>query len=285
MKSTIVTLLVGAAIALSATAVATGADAKEWKKVRIATEGAYMPWNGTDSSGKLIGFEIDLMKDLCTRMKVECELVAQDWDGIIPALQQGKYDAIMAGMSATDERRKVIQFAGPYANEPSAFAAMKGSPLLTIAADPALVDMKELTADERTVIERLATQLKGKTVGAQVSTIQASFVEKYMPGVTLRTYDKVDNIGLDLVAGRIDAMFADRSAIGGLQKEGATKDITVFGTQYRGGILGDGVAVGLRKADKDLKTLFEKAIVEAHKAGVTSKLSTQWFGYDIAVTP
>ena len=81
-----------------------------WSKIRIATEGAYAPWNFTNSSGKLVGFELDLAKDLCERMGSECEVVAQAWEGIIPALQAGKYDAIMAGMSITEKRKKVITF-------------------------------------------------------------------------------------------------------------------------------------------------------------------------------
>lgn len=281
MNKTIAALVLGAAVAVAGGA----ADAKEWKKVRIATEGAYMPWNGTDSSGKLIGFEIDLAKELCTRMAVECEIVSQDWDGIIPALQQGKYDAIMAGMSATEERMKTIDFAGPYATEPSVFAAMKGSALLSLSIEPKKIDMKEIEPAEKAAIEKLAAELKGKTVGVQVSTIQANFVETLMPGVTMRTYDKVDNIGLDLVSGRIDAMLADKSATAALQKEGTTKDITFFGPEFSRGVLGAGVAVGLRKADGDLKALFEKAITAAFKDGTTAKLSQQWFGYDIAVEP
>src|ERR687897_801895 len=98
---------------------ATGsAVAKDWTSVRIATEGAYPPWNATDSSGQLVGFEVDLAQELCQRMGVECEIVAQDWEGIIPALQAGKYDAIMAGMSVTDERMQVISFSDVYASEP-----------------------------------------------------------------------------------------------------------------------------------------------------------------------
>src|ERR687886_2156491 len=97
------------AAALSILTAAGGASAQE-KTVKIATEGAYAPWNFTGAGGKLEGFEIDLANDLCARMKVKCEIVAQDWDGIIPALNAKKYDAIMAGMSITDDRKKVIEF-------------------------------------------------------------------------------------------------------------------------------------------------------------------------------
>jgi hypothetical protein len=103
--------LLGAGLVIGGAA----AQGKKWDTVKIATEGAYEPWNFTGAGGKLEGFEIDLANDLCARMKVKCEIVAQDWDGIIPALTAKKYDAIMAGMSITDERKKTIDFAGPYA--------------------------------------------------------------------------------------------------------------------------------------------------------------------------
>src|SRR3569832_646141 len=98
-----------------APAMADAQDAK-WSTVKIATEGAYVPWNFTGAGGKLEGFEIDLANELCGRMKVKCEIVAQDWDGIIPALNAKKYDAIMTGMSITDERLKTIDFSRAYAD-------------------------------------------------------------------------------------------------------------------------------------------------------------------------
>src|SRR3954469_13126260 len=102
-----------------------GAQGKKWDTVKIATEGAYAPWNFTGAGGKLEGFEIDLANNLCERMKVKCEIVAQDWDGIIPALNAKKYDAIMAGMSITDDRKKVIEFSRSYANSPNGFLVAK----------------------------------------------------------------------------------------------------------------------------------------------------------------
>ena len=108
------------------------AYAHDWSKIKIGTEGAYPPWNGMNAAGELEGAEIDLVFDLCARMNAECELVAQDWDGIIPALQNGKYDAIIAGMSITTERMKVINFSQGYANEPASFSVLKSSPLAAL---------------------------------------------------------------------------------------------------------------------------------------------------------
>lgn len=281
MMKTIAALTLGAIVAVAGVS----ADAKEWKKVKIATEGAYAPWNQTDPSGKLTGFEVDLAADLCKRMKVECEVVPQDWDGVIPALQQGKFDAVMSAMSINEERKKVLDFSIPYAADPSVLVAMKGSPLLSLPADPKRIDMKTMDDAKKAQIKKIEDAFKGKTIGAQVSTIQSTFIEKMMPSLTMRTYDKIDNAGLDLVAGRIDVLLADKSVIVPMTKEGPGANMVFFGPELIGGYIGDGIGVGLRKKDGDLRKLFDAAIKESYAAGVISKLSTQWFGFDISVKP
>ncbi|MBK4718696.1 transporter substrate-binding domain-containing protein [Azospirillum sp. YIM DDC1] len=277
MKKIVAALALGAIVAVAGTA----AEAKDWKKIRIATEGAYAPWNATDPSGKLVGFEPDLAMELCKRIKAECEIVAQDWDGMIPAIQQGKYDAIMAAMSITDEREKVIAFAGPYGTEPSMFGTMKNSPLAKATFPGERYDLSK--DDPKAAIAALADALKGKTVGVQTSTIQANFMEKLLPQVAVRTYDKLDNAGIDMAAGRVDAIFGDRSAVDAILKADAGNGMTLFGPAFARGVLGKGVGVGLRKADGDLKELFNKAIAEANQDGTITKLSTQHFGYDISI--
>jgi len=169
-------------------AAGSAADAKDWSKIRIGTEGAYLPWNGLDASGKLVGFELELGRDLCRRINAECEFVAQDWDGMIPALQSGKYDVIMAGMSVTPERRQVIDFAGPYAMDPVVFATLKGSKLLQQNLPDDKIDMAEISPDEQKQIDAVTKALKGKTVGVQVSTIHQNMLEQ-MPGIDMQTYD------------------------------------------------------------------------------------------------
>ncbi len=276
MKKIVAALALGALLAVSG-----GAGAKEWKTVRIASEGAYPPWNATDPSGKLIGFEVDLGNDLCKRMKVTCEFVAQDWDGIIPALQQSKYDAIMSGMTITDERRKVIDFSVPYGTEPSVFAVLTSSPLAKgLDLKVGRTDLNK-EADAKPTLAKLADALKGKSVGVQVSTIQADFMDKHLPKVTMRTYDKMDNAGSDLTSGRVDAIFGDRSVVEAIVKAEGSK-MVVVGPNFIGGVIGEGMGVGLRKADADLKGLFDKAIAAALKDGTVKKLSTQHFGYDIS---
>ncbi|WP_345773931.1 lysine/arginine/ornithine ABC transporter substrate-binding protein [Azospirillum endophyticum] len=280
LKKIVSALALGAMMAVAA---AGAAGAKEWKTVRIASEGAYPPWNATDTSGKLTGFEVDLGNDLCKRMKVTCEFVAQDWDGIIPALQQGKYDAIMSAMTITDERKKVIDFSVPYGTEPSVFAVLTDSPLakaLNLGAER--VDLND-QGKAKPTLDKLADVLKGKSVGVQVSTIQADFMDKHLPKVTMRTYDKIDNAGIDLGSGRVDAMLGDRSVVEAVVKATPGK-MVIVGPNFIGGVIGEGMGVGLRKDTADLKAMFDKAIGEALKDGTVKKLSTQHFGYDISPT-
>src|SRR5215218_3866934 len=116
-------------IALFSGTLAVGTATAQDRTVKIAVEGAYAPWNFTGAGGKLEGFEVDLANDLCVRMKVKCEIVPQDWDGIIPALQAKKFDAIMDAMTITDERKKTIDFSDRYADSPNGFLVAKDAPL------------------------------------------------------------------------------------------------------------------------------------------------------------
>jgi octopine/nopaline transport system substrate-binding protein len=278
---------ISALLAIAVAAVAfTGGDAaaqaKKWSKVRIATEGAYMPWNGKDASGKLVGFEIDLANEFCKRKKVQCEVVAQDWDGILPALVAKKYDVIMAGMNITPKRMETINFTRPYASGPHGFAVMKSSPLAKIGKGPTL----SLTAnkvDAQKAIDALKVHLKGKVIGAQVSTTNSAFVEEHFKGVAsdIRLYKTTEQHDLDLAAGRIDAAFAANSYWTDVLSKPAGKDMMTVGPALSGGALGLGVAVGVRKGDDDLKKMFDDTIAAAIKDGTIKTMSMKWFKLDM----
>jgi octopine/nopaline transport system substrate-binding protein len=271
------TLGVLGAVTLSILVAASGAAAQE-KTVKIATEGAYAPWNFTGAGSKLEGFEIDLANDLCARMKVKCEIVAQDWDGIIPALQAKKYDAIMAGMTITDKRKEVINFSIPYADTPSVFLTATNSPLAKLPGTGQAFNLSTQQAAAEKAIEDLKPLLKGKSIGVQTSTIQANFADKYLKGTAeIREYKTTEQHDLDLAAGRIDAVFAGAAQVIGTLEKPDFKDYAVAGPSLTGGLLGAGIAVGLRKDEVDLKKAFDEAIQGAIKDGTVQKLSMKWF--------
>ena len=170
-------------------------------KIKIGTEGAYPPWNSKDASGALIGFEVDLAKELCAIMKHECTIVEQDWDGMIPALVMRKFDAIMAGMSITDERMKTINFSQGYADEVASLAVMKGSNLEGMDT-PEGINLSLGGSDVKKALKTLTGALSGKTVCVQTATIHQNFLESGDVGkIDIRTYKTQDEVNLDLSAG------------------------------------------------------------------------------------
>jgi len=273
------TALALASFAFSGAAVAK--DFKEGSTVRIATEGAYAPWNFTNSAGKLDGYEVDLYADLCERMRVQCELMQTAWEGIIPALQAGKFDAIMAGMSITDKRKEVITFSRSYMGSPASLVVVKSSPLAGLDVGLATISLASVDDSEKAALDKMKAALKGKTVGVQISTTHENFLNEYLGDtVTVKTYDTQENLDLDLGAGRIDAALASLSYWVPLLNGEKGKTMTMTGPKMDGGPFGNGVGAGIRKEDQELADMFTKAINEAIADGTIAKLSTKWFGFD-----
>ncbi|MFQ5971640.1 MAG: transporter substrate-binding domain-containing protein [Alphaproteobacteria bacterium] len=279
MRRTLTALVGAAALALTVGA----AQGKDWKQVKIGTEGAYPPWNSTNADGQLVGAEIDLAMELCKRMGVTCEVVAQDWDGIIPALKNGKYDAIMAGMSITEERMTQINFSRGYFNDPARLAVLKDSELAGLETVENLT-LDDIDAAEQETLDKLKTALSGKTVGVQIATIHQNFVEKYLgDAVDLRTYQTQDELNLDLQVGRIDVALADNGAFADFMEKAEGENIVLTGPKMSGDVFGAGVGVGIRKEDEDLLALFNKAIEEATADGTVGRISKDWFGFDLSM--
>ena len=250
--------------------------------IRIGTEGAYPPWNSKDASGNLIGFEVDLAKELCAIMKHECTIVEQDWDGMIPGLIMRKFDAIMAGMSITDERMKTINFSQGYADEVASLAVMKGSDLEGMDT-PEGINLSLGGSDVKSALKTLTAALAGKTIGVQTATIHQNFLESGDVGsVKVRTYKTQDEVNLDLAAGRIDAALAAAVAFTDYAEKSG-KDVVLVGPTFSGGAFGNGVGVGIRKDDTALLKDFNKAIKKARKSGKISELAIKWFGFDASM--
>ncbi|MBA4340644.1 MAG: ABC transporter substrate-binding protein [Methylibium sp.] len=248
--------------ALACAAVTAHAQAPDWKKIRIGVEGAYPPFSEVDKDGKLKGFEIEYAQALCAEMKAECTLVQQDFDGLIPALQARKVDAIIASMSITDERKKAIAFSKAYYNTPARFAAK---------------------ADAKLDISPAG--LKGKKIGVQRATIHEKFAADTFKQSEIVRYATQDQAFLDLKSGRIDATVADMVAIDmGFLKTDAGKGFAFTGPSYDDvKYFGVGSGVGMRKADeKALGKKFNDAIDALRANGTFKKLNDKYFAYDIS---
>ena len=259
-------------------------------KIKIGTEGAYPPWNSKDASGNLIGFEVDLAKELCAIMKHECTIVEQDWDGMIPALLMRKFDAIMAGMSITDERLKTINFSQGYADEVAQLAVMKGSDLEGMDT-PSGINLSIGGGSVNKALKTIEGALAGKTVCVQTATIHQNFLDSGDVGnVNVRTYKTQDEVNLDLAAGRCDVALAAAVAFTDYAEKSG-KPVVLVGPTFSGGAFGNGVGVGIRKGgsgaigERDAQLLkdFNMAINKARKNGDISRIATKWFGFDASM--
>jgi len=256
-------------------------------KIKIGTEGAYPPWNSKDASGALIGFEVELAKVLCENMGHECTIVEQDWDGMIPALQGKKFDAIMAGMSITDDRKKVISFSHGYADEVASLAVMQGSSLVMQRELSAItasgINLTKPNSTAKKALKTIEAALVGKTVCTQVGTIHQNFLKSGDVGtVKVRVYKTQDDVNLDLTSGRCDVALAAAVAFSDYAEKSG-KAVALVGPTFSGGAFGNGVGVGIRQDDTKLIKAFNKAIDEARKNGDISRIATKWFGFDASM--
>jgi lysine-arginine-ornithine-binding protein len=247
-------------IALAAGLVSGTVRAEKWTMVRIATEGAYPPFNYVDKDGKVGGFDVEIANALCEEMKVKCTIVAQNWDGIIPGLLAKKYDAIVASMAITEERKKKIDFSNPYYKTVARFMAKKGSGI---------------------VISQEG--LKGKTIGVQRATIHANYLnDNYKGIVNIKEYDNYENAYIDLAAGRIDAVLDDNVAEWAFLKKPQGQDFEMVGPPATGKWFGEGKGIATRKEDKDLDEMFNKALAAILANGTYKKINAEYFPFDIS---
>ncbi|RWX66390.1 transporter substrate-binding domain-containing protein [Mesorhizobium sp. M4B.F.Ca.ET.089.01.1.1] len=256
--------------------------AESERTITIATEGASPPWDGTDADGKLYGYDVDVGLELCNRLKIKCSFVAQDWDGIIPALLVGKYDVIMSGMAITEKRKQQIAFSSPYASGYNQFVVRKELGL-DAGDTKQKVNLSTIGDKEKATIEWLRSTLSGKAIGVLRSSNSEAVVKQLLGDVvTIRSYDSLDNLKLDLTAGRVDGGLADYFTWRDFLEVPGGSVAVFFGPELNGGLWGPGVGAGMRKDDTELLTKFNAALDAANKDGTIKSLSLKWFKTDIS---
>jgi len=209
--------------------------------VRLGTEGAYPPWNFINDAGEVDGFERELGDELCERAELNCEWVTNDWDSIIPNLVSGNYDAIIAGMSITDERDQVIDFTQNYTPpDPSAYLAMSEG-----------------------------VDVTGGVIAAQTGTIQAGYVAE--SGATLVEFATPEETIAAVRNGEADAVLADKSYLAPIAEE--DPDLMFVGEDVA---LGGGVGMGVRESDTELRETFDAAIQSMKDDGSLNTMIEKW---------
>ena len=251
--------------------------------IRIGTEGLYPPWNATGDNGELEGFEIDLARDLCRRMEMDCEIVSHRWDGMLPALTAGKYDLVMAGMKITEEREQLIDFTTCYAAEVAAFAVRSDNALADTISPAERVDLTTFSPEAKAAINALRQALAGTAVGVQIATTHADFATRYLADlVDIRHYDTLENLTRELDAGVIDAALSSRAYWNRLENGESGVNLALIGPDMIGDVFGKGVGAGLRKDEGAFKRQVNAAIRDALADGTVARLTKQWFGYDLS---
>lgn len=238
------------------------AGAEDMMKVRIGTEGAYPPFNALDSDGKLVGFDIEIGDAMCAAAKLDCEWVVQDWDGIIPGLTSEKYDAILASMSITEERLKIVDFSDAYYQEAAALVAAEGT--------EAMGSLEDTVA--------------GKIVGAQSGTTHENYArDKFGDVAEIKTYDTVEQAHLDLTAGRIDFFTDGAIAVnGGFLETDLGKGYAIVGETFNDvAYHGEGAGIAVRKGEGELLERLNGAIEAIRDSGAYQEISDKHFGIDI----
>ena len=218
--------------------------------IKIATESSYKPFSYTDADGNLIGYEIELVDALCAQMKAECEVISQDWDGLIPGLNAQKFDAAIAGMSITPERKEVVDFSDPYFHSGIILIGKKGD---------------DLTIDS----------LKGQPIASQRSTVASQYLQDEHSDADIKLYDTQDNAYLDLTSGRVRGMMSDKvTGIDWLKTE-AGQNYEVKGNEISSD--DDAMGIAFRKGDP-LVAKFNKALSELKANGTYDQITGSYFG-------
>ena len=235
------------------------ADATEGNVLRIGTEGAYAPFNYTNADGTLGGFDIEIANAICADMQVTCEIVAQDWDGIIPGLKAGKYDAIVAAMSVTPERAQQVAFTDPYFSNALVFLAKKDSTF-----DPAKV-----------------TDINAHSIAAQRSTISSQWLENTYPKADMKLYDTLSNAFLDLGAGRVDAMISDKLPAIEWLSSTSGNNYVLKGAEID---INDNFAIAVRPNDEALQAKINTSLSNIKANGTYDKINQKYFAVPASAT-
>ena len=243
-------------------------------KLTIATEGAFAPYNLTKPNGTLDGYKVELGLHLCKTMGAECTFVAQAFDGVIPALNAGKFDAAMTGMSMTPERQEVADFSIAYGRVPQAFATLDISPLVNLKHAGETCSLATDEAGAQKAIDDIRDDPKGKVVGVQTASIGGTLVKQFLDGDgTIREYNTTQEHDLDLKAGRADLVAASLAYFTAVKKKPGFEHVRIVGPHFQGGLLGPGIGAAFPKGDTALKAKFDDAIKVAIEDGTVKSLS------------
>lgn len=249
-------------ITIALTLASTTTLAKDFSVIRFGVDPTFAPFESKNPEGKLIGFDIDLGNAICAQLKAKCVWVETNFDSIIPALKAKKFDGVLSAMTVNEQRKQQIAFSDKLYDGPTRLIAKKGSGLLPSVES-----------------------LKGKRVGVAGGSTQETFVKTYWEpkGVTLVSYQNQELVYQDLITGRLDASITDAV----VADTSFLKTVKGRGFAFAGEAvkdkktLGEGIAIGIRKEDADLRNALNDALATILKNGTYQKIAKKYFSFDI----
>lgn len=233
-------------VALSAQASAAGCMADIQKKgLTVGTSPDYPPYESLDNSNKIIGYDIDLINALGKKIGVKVNVVGQSFDGLIPALISKKIDLVAAGMTVTDERKKVVSFTLPYDTNENVIMARK----------------------ENLGYSKPAS-LSGKSIGVQIGTVQEKLAQG-IKGANVKAFNLYTDAAVALQTRQVDSMIVDK--VVGEQFAKNYPDLRITGTLSK-----TDKALAVRKDCTDLTNRLNAALIDLRKSGELNKMAAKW---------
>ena len=219
------------------------------EKLTMVTSADYPPYEFRDTAtGKndIIGFDVDIANRIAKELGFKLEIKDTDFNGLIPALQAGRADFVMAGMTPTEERKKNVDFSDTYYEAKNTIVAKKGS---------------NLTKPE---------DLASKKVGVQLGSIQEKAAQKFK-GVELKALNKTSEIIQEIKAGRINAaIIEDTIAKGFIANNPDLEFNTIPNTEASGS------AIAFPKGSKRIGD-FNRVLKQMKDSGELETLVKKWF--------
>ncbi len=216
----------------------------------VATDATWPPMEMVNEKKEIVGFDIDLMKEIAKAGGFTVEFKNTAWDGIFAGLAAGKYDAVMSSVTITEERKKKMDFSIPYINA--------GQVLVVRTETQGVSSLKDMI---------------GKTVGAQIGTTGSFEVEK-VKGVKLKTYDEIGLAFEDLMNKRIDGVVCDRpvAANFALQNKNYKGHLKIVGKPFTKEEYG----IAVRKGNKKVLDAINRGLKKVLDSGINLKLEKKW---------
>lgn len=248
-------------LVLLGTSFALEAHAQDRTVIRFGVDPTFPPYESLNKKNEMEGIDIDTGEAICQHLEVECDWVKINFDGAIPALQAEKIDAILSGLTVTERRKKSVLFSSLLYFSPSQMMVPAG-----------------------VILNTTASSLKGKSVGIVQGSTQADYANKHWrgEGVNLINYENDNSARQDLILGRIDATLQDRAAAQSFFESSGGQNFHMTGDLIDDPeVFGEGVAIGMRLEDSELKEAIDSAISSIKENGTFQEILDRYTEYGL----